>query len=83
MAARDAFDFDWVRDFAPKKIVETVTLVAVVVLAVVPSARVWFIDQATRHAQHEIQPLIDELTKMTVPTAPTHRLPPRGREAVR
>jgi hypothetical protein len=66
--AKDIFDFEWVTDLAPRKVVSALSFAALVTLALVPATRVWFIDQAVHHAQHELQPLIDQIVTQMMST---------------
>lgn len=53
--AKDVFDFDWVLDIAPRKVVAPFALSALLTLAYVPASRDWFIEQAQRHVTHELR----------------------------
>lgn len=57
----DLLDFEPIAALAPKRLLEVASFGFIVVLAVSSDARDFLVDQAIRHAQHEIQPLIDQI----------------------
>jgi len=66
--AKDIFDFEWVTEFAPRKVVRALSFAGLVTLALVPATRVWLVDQAVHHAQHELQPVIDQIVTQMMNT---------------
>lgn len=63
----DLFDGDPYAPLLPRRLVWISAIALLIGLAVSPSVRRWWIDQAVKHATHEVQPLIKDLLRPSMP----------------
>lgn len=71
----DLFDGEPYVSLLPRRLVKFGGFALLIALAVIPSVRDWWIDQAVKHATHEIQPLFNAMLHpaQPSPSAPSHR----------
>lgn len=70
----DLFDGEPYLPLLPRRLVRVAALGLLIALAFIPPVRQWWIDQAVKHATHEIQPLINDLLRQSQPS-PSDRGP--------
>jgi hypothetical protein len=77
----DLFDGEPYVPLLPRRLVKFGALALLIALALIPSVRDWWIDQAVKHATHEIQPLINDMLPQPElsPSAPGPSTPQRMR----
>lgn len=68
----DLFDGEPYLSLVPRRLVKSGAFALLIALALIPSVRGWWIDQAVKHATHEIQPLINGMLRQaqSSPSAP-------------
>lgn len=66
----DLFDGEPYLSLLPRRIVKVAAFALLIALALIPPVRQWWVDQAVKHATHEIQPLINDLLRQTEPSPP-------------
>ena len=64
----DMFDGEPYLALVPRRWVRPFALAAFLAIALLPSVREWWFDQAERHVLHEMQPLLDDLRYQSEPT---------------
>lgn len=67
----DVFDSEPYLGLVPKRVLQPLALVALIAIAYCSPARAWFIEQATIHARHEIQPIVDDMLRPHTPVPPS------------
>ena len=68
---KDAFDAEPLFDLLPRRIQRWLARFALALIALVPGASGWLIQQAQIHVEHQMQPLIARLTVTISPSTTT------------
>jgi hypothetical protein len=64
----DLFDGEPYVSLLPRRLVKFGALTLLIALALIPSVRDWWMNQAVKHATHEIQPLINDVLRQARPS---------------